>query len=279
MPIHDQSYRRYRGGKEKPGAAWVVIATAGIVSTIRKRKFLGLLLFAWLPFFIRAVQIYIASSYPQASMLKPTAQTFRDFLGQQQMFVFFITIYVGAGLIANDKRANALQIYLAKPLGRAEYVGGKLAILACFLLLVTWVPGILLLFVEMAFSGSATFIKSNLTLIPSITVFSFLSVLLASFTMIALSSLSKSSRFVGIMYAAVTFFSDANFEALRHVLRTTSISWMSVPALLEQMGDVIFRQPPRYDTPWPISLLVILALVGVSALVLERKVRGVEVVT
>lgn len=279
MPIHDQSYRRYRGGREKPGAAWVVIATAGILSTIRKRKFLGLLLFAWLPFFIRAVQIYIASSYPQASMLKPTAQTFRDFLGQQQVFVFFITIYAGAGLIANDKRANALQIYLSKPLGRAEYVGGKLAILAAFLLLVTWVPGMLLLFVEMAFSGSSTFIQSNLTLIPSITVFSFLSVLLASFTMIALSSLSKSSRFVGIMYAAVTFFSDANFEALRYVLRTTSISWISVPALLEQMGDVIFRQPPRYETPWPISLLVILGLVGVSALVLERKVRGVEVVT
>lgn len=279
MPIHDQSYRRYRGGREKPGAAWVVIATAGILSTIRKRKFLGLLLFAWLPFFIRAVQIYIASSYPQASMLKPTAQTFRDFLGQQQVFVFFITIYAGAGLIANDKRANALQIYLSKPLGRAEYVGGKLAILAAFLLLVTWVPGMLLLCVEMAFSGSSTFIQSNLTLIPSITVFSFLSVLLASFTMIALSSLSKSSRFVGIMYAAVTFFSDANFEALRYVLRTTSISWISVPALLEQMGDVIFRQPPRYETPWPISLLVILGLVGVSALVLERKVRGVEVVT
>ena len=279
MPIHDQSYRRYRGRREKPGAAWVVIATAGILSTIRKRKFLGLLLFAWLPFFIRAVQIYIASSYPQASMLKPTAQTFRDFLGQQQVFVFFITIYAGAGLIANDKRANALQIYLSKPLGRAEYVGGKLAILAAFLLLVTWVPGMLLLFVEMAFSGSSTFIQSNLTLIPSITVFSFLSVLLASFTMIALSSLSKSSRFVGIMYAAVTFFSDANFEALRRVLRTTSISWMSVPALLEQMGDVIFRQSPRYQTPWPISLLVILGLVGVSALVLERKVRGVEVVT
>lgn len=279
MPIHDQSYRRYAGGKNKPGAAWVVIAASGIRSTIRKRKFLGLLILAWLPFFVRAVQIYIASNFPQASMLRPTAETFRDFLGQQQVFVFFITIYAGAGLIANDKRANALQIYLAKPLGRAEYVGGKLAILTCFLLLVTWVPGILLLFVEMAFSGSVTFIRSNLTLIPAITVFSFLQVLLASFTMVALSSLSKSSRFVGIMYAAVTFFSDANFEALRAVLRTTSISWMSVPALLEQMGDVIFRQPPRYDTPWPISLLVILALVGVSALVLERKVRGVEVVT
>lgn len=279
MPIHDQSYRRYRGGKEKPGAAWTVIAGAGIRTIIRNRKFLGLMLLAWMPFFFRAVQIYIASNYPQATMLRPTAETFRDFLGQQGVFVFFITIYVGAGLIANDKRANALQIYLSKPLGRSEYIAGKLAILGFFLLLVTWVPGMLLLFVEMAFSGSLTFIRSNLTLIPSITVFAFLQVLLASFTMVALSSLSKSSRFVGIMYAGVMFFADANFEALRYILRTTSISWLSPPALLEQMGDVIFRQHPRYDTPWPVSLFVIFALIGLSVFILERKIRGVEVVT
>ncbi len=279
MPIHDQSYRRYRGGKEKPGAAWAVIASAGIKSTIRKRKFLGLLLLAWLPFFFRAVQIYIGANYPQASMLKVTPETFRDFLGQQGVFVFFITIYAGAGLIANDKRANALQIYLSKPLARAEYIGGKLAILAFFLLLVTWVPAMLLLFVEMAFSGSFAFMSAHPTLIPAITVFACLQVALASATMVALSSMSKSSRFVGIMYTAVMFFSDANFEALRHVLRTTTISWMSAPALLEQMGDVIFRQRPRYDTPWAVSLFVILLLIGISAVILERKVRGVEVVT
>ena len=56
----------------------------------------------------------------------PSADTFRQFLDQQQIFVFFVTVYVGAGLIANDRRANALQIYLSKPLTRAEYVFGKL---------------------------------------------------------------------------------------------------------------------------------------------------------
>ena len=66
----------------------------------------------------------------------------------RQIFVFFVTVYVGAGLIANDRRANALQIYLSKPLTRAEYVFGKLAILMTFLLLVTWVPAIVLLIVQ-----------------------------------------------------------------------------------------------------------------------------------
>jgi hypothetical protein len=36
---------------------------------------------------------------------------------------------------------------------------------------------------------------------------------------------------------------------------------------------------PRYATPWQVSLLVIIALVVISISVLERRVRGVEVVT
>ena len=69
MPIHDQSYRHYAGGRAAPGQAWAVIAWAGIRNMIRKRIFLGLLLFAWFPFVVRAVQMYIAANYPQASML------------------------------------------------------------------------------------------------------------------------------------------------------------------------------------------------------------------
>jgi hypothetical protein len=47
---------------------------------------------------------------------------------------------------------------------------------------------------------------------------------------------------------------------------------------LAQLGDVIFRVPPRHDTPAGASLLVILVLLVVSIVILERKVRGVEVV-
>src|SRR4051795_10721022 len=201
MPIHDQSYRRYVGGKSMPGQAWAVIARAGMLSMIRKRIFLGLLLFAWFPFLIRAVQIYVTTNYPQVAMFAPTAETFRQFLEQQDFFVFIVTIYVGAGLIANDRRANALQIYLSKPLMRTEYIAGKAAVLFVFLLLVTWVPALLLLFLQVAFNGSFAFLRANVFLFPAIPVASFLQALLATFTMLALSSLSKSSRYVGILYA------------------------------------------------------------------------------
>jgi ABC-2 type transport system permease protein len=279
MPIHDQSYRRYAGSKEALGRSWTVIAVAGIKSMLRRRMFLGLLLFAWIPFIVRAVQIYVAANFPQASMLAPSAETFREFIDQQGVFVFFVTIYVGAGLIANDRRANALQIYLSKPLTRAEYIAGKVAILTTFLLLVTWVPGILLLILQILFAGSFTFARQNMFLFPAITLASFLQVFVASFAMLALSSLSKSSRYVGILYAGAMFFSEAVFAALRLILGGTGASWISFPANLAQIIDVIFRLKPRYDTPWIVSALALVGLVIVSISVLERRVRGVEVVT
>jgi ABC-2 type transport system permease protein len=278
MPIHDQGYRRYGGSKAPLGQGWTVIARAGVRAMFAKRAFLGLLLLAWFPFFVRAVQFYAAANLPQAAMLAPTAETFRQFLDQQETFVFFVTVYVGAGLIANDRRANALQIYLSKPLTRAEYVFGKMAILVTFLLMVTWVPAIVLLIVQMSFAGNFTFLRNNLFLFPAITVFAFVEVVLVATTMLALSSLSNSSRYVGILYTAVLFFSSAMSGVLRLVTRSTALSWVSFAANVEQIGDLIFRQPLKYDTPWPVSLLIIVGVIILSGLILERRVRGVEVV-
>jgi ABC-2 type transport system permease protein len=279
MPIHDQGYRRYGGEKARTGTSWVVITRAGIRTMFAKRAFLGLLLVSWFPFFVRAVQIYVAANFPQAGELVAVkADTFRQFLDQQQTFVFFITVYVGAGLIANDRRANALQIYLSKPLTRAEYIVGKLSILMAFLALVTWVPAIVLLIVQVSFAGNFTFFRNNLFLFPAITVFSFIDVVLAASTMLALSSLSKSSRYVAILYAAVIFFTQAVYGVLYAVTRSSAFSWISFSANLSQLGDLIFRQPSRYETPWPVALLMVAGLIVVSGLVLERRVRGVEVV-
>jgi ABC-2 type transport system permease protein len=279
MPIHDQGYRRYIGTRAAVGRGWAVITRSGIKSLFSKRAFIGLLLLAWAPFVVRAVQIYVASNFAQAaSILGVKAETFREFLDQQGLFVFFVTIYVGAGLIANDRRANALQVYLSKPLTRAEYVAGKLAILFLFLTAVTWAPAVALLLVQIMFAGSFAFLRDNIFLIPAITLFSLIQVLLASMTMLALSSMSKSSRFVGIMYAGLMFFTTALFNAVRGITGSSSLAWLSPSAALEQLGDVIFRLTPRYELPAPIAALVIVALIGMSAYILERRVRGVEVV-
>jgi ABC-2 type transport system permease protein len=278
MPIHDQGYRRYIGSRAEVGRSWQVITRAGIRTVLAKRAFLGLMLMAWSPFVVRAVQVYIAANFSQASFLAPKAETFREFLGQQGVFVFFVTIYVGAGLIANDRRANALQVYLSKPLTRAEYVAGKLGILILFLIGVTWLPAIMLLLVQIMFAGSFTFVRDNIFLLPAITLFSLLQVLVASTTMLALSSLSKSARFVGVMYAGLIFFTSALFNALRGITGQSSFAWISATETLEQIGNIIFRLDPPFAVPAFATVLTLMVLVGGSLWILERKVRGIEVV-
>jgi ABC-2 type transport system permease protein len=278
VPIHDQGYRRYTGSKAAVGKSWQVITRAGVWTVLSKRSFIALMLLAWAPFVVRAVQVYIAANFQQASFLAPSAETFREFLEQQGVFVFFVTIYVGAGLIANDRRANALQVYLSKPLTRAEYVTGKFAILFLFLAGVTWLPAILLLLIQIMFAGSFAFARDNIFLLPAITLFSLLQVLVSAMTMLALSSMSKSSRFVGILSAGLIFFSAAFFEALRGITGRSSWAWLSPTDTLEQMGAYIFRMDPPHDLSPVIAIITVIVLIAGSAWILERRVRGVEVV-
>jgi ABC-2 type transport system permease protein len=279
MPIHDQGYRRYGGHRAPHGRTWWVIARAGLMERLRERKFLALLLAAWLPFIVRAVQMYLAANVPQAAMLAPTAATFREFIDQQSIFVFFITIYVGSGLIANDRRANALQIYLSKPLTRIEYVAGKLTTLVMLLAVVTWVPGMLLLLLQMLFAGNFTFLRANLFLFPAITLFSAILILLSAFAMLALSSLSKSHRFVAMMYAGLIFFTAAMYQALRGMTGSRTWALISPEDVLDVVAAAIFRSAGTPSVPLWAALAVIAALIAASIWTLERRVRGVEVVT
>ena len=277
MPIHDQGYRRYGGDKAR-GRAWVVILSTGVRSMFGNRRWIVLMVASWMQFLVRAVLFYLAANFPQMSSLAPTAATFRDFFDWQSLFVFIMTVWLGSALIAEDRRANALQIYLSKPLTRAEYIFGKLAILVTFLLLITWVPAILLLVLEMLFAGNFTFLRANAYLFPAITLFSLVEVVTVSTSMLALSSLSTNSRFVGILYTALIFFSNALYGVMRAVSGSSTVSWISFGNNIAQIGDLIFRVPLRYQTPWPVSLLMIVVLIALSAFILERRVRGVEIV-
>jgi ABC-2 type transport system permease protein len=279
MPIHDQGYRRYGGTRLPPGGRWRVIARAGVMGRLRERRFLALLLLAWSPFIVRAVQTYISARFPQARFLAPTADTFREFLDQQSLFVFFVTIYAGAGLIADDRRANALQLYLSKPLSRLEYVGGKLLVLVVFLTAVTWLPAMLLLALQVMFTGSAAFVRDNLRLVPAITGFCVLLVGTSSLVMVALSSMSSSRRFVAVLYAGLVFFSAAVYQVLGGLTGSTLWAWMSPEAVFDVIADGMFGLPQDGALPLAAALVAVAALASTSILVLDRRVRAVDVVT
>jgi len=137
----------------------------------------------------------------------------------------------------------------------------------------------LLLIGQILLSGSLEFARANLILFPAITVFAFIEVFIVCCAVLALSSLTTSTRYVAVMFAGVMFFTEAIYGTLRMVTGSTAVSWVSFTASLAQVGDAIFRQPLRYTTPVAVSFIVLAALVAVSLSVLERRVRGVEVVS
>ena len=277
MPIHDQGYRRYEGKRAPHGQAWWIIARTQFLAALKYRPFVILLLVSWIPFIGRAVQLYLSTSFQQVSMLAATAQTFRDFLDQQGLFVFLVTIALG-GAIADDRRANALQLYLSKPLTRTEYIIGRLVPALGVLLGVTFVPAILLILLQIAFSGSTTFIGQNLFLLPAITLVSLTQAFLSASTILALSSLSKSRRFVSIMYAGLIFFTAAMYQVLRTITGNRAWAAVSPGDMLDVVADAVFRIRANPPVPVPVAVLVIALLIAASFWVLERKIRAVEVV-
>ena len=282
MPIHRERYRRRESGVDLRGGAWAVIAANGLRALVRKRAFLFLMILSWIPVIVRGVQIWAAANVPgmsQIGMLAISPSTFRDFLNQQEPLVFFITVYVGSGLIADDIRANALQLYLSRPITRTQYIAGKAAILMAALAAVTFVPAVLLVLLVPAFAGSMAFLRANMTLIPSILVYSVVQITLSAFLILALSSLSKSRWFVAILYAGLAFFTHAVFGVLGAAVEGSAFSWVSIFANVRQVGDVLFRLPPRHDTDPFISATVIVLIIAASALVLRRRIRAIEVVT
>ena len=276
MPIHDQGYRRYSGARILRARSWSVIARAGIIERVRERRFLALLLVAWLLFVVRAVQIYLGTTFVRASFFAPSEETFHGFLTQQRLFVFFITIYAGAGLIASDRQANALQLYLSKPITRHDYIVGKLATLAAFLIAVTWVPAMMLLMLQVLFSGSLEFVSTHPRLVPAITITAALQVALASMMMLALSSLSRSRRFAAMLYALVTIFAGTIERVLQSATGAAGWVLLSPQNTLLVIADALFGIEP--EIPVTIALIAIVTLMAVCVAVLERRVRAVDVV-
>ena len=282
MPIHRERYRRRDTGVDVRGRAWIVIALNGLRLLLRRRAFLFLLILGWIPAVVRAVQIYAAANVPgmaQIDFLTISGTTFRDFLNQQDSFVFFITVYAGSGLIADDLRARALQLYLSRPVTRTQYVAGKATILMSTLLSVTWLPAMLLLLLVPVFSGSMTFLIEHAYLVPAISAYTLAHATLATFLMLALSSTSRSRWFVAVMYAGVSFFTHAVSGVIAAAVPGTTFSWVSIFSNVKQIGDLLFRVAPRYDTPPLVSAVVIVAVITLSGYVLSRRIRAVEVVT
>ena len=281
MPIYDLSYRHWAGRWTSHPYRWWVITRQGIGLLIRRKLFVALMFLSMIPFLVRAVMIYFATVATAAlpSFMQVDASFFENFLGQQMFFTFAIAIYAGAGLISNDLKANALQIYLAKPITRQDYFLGKLGTVVFFLALPTLLPGLLLWILALLFRANAAFFIQNAWLAAPIIGYSLIIIVTHALMILALSSLTRSSRFAGINFAAAFFFTQILQAILSAIFRTSQLAWISVRNDLSQLGACLFRGVPQYQSPVWLSVFLLLILMGGSAWLVHRRVQAVEVVS
>ena len=149
---------------------------------------------------------------------------------------------------------------------------------AAFLIAVTWLPAMTLLALEVLFSGNLVFVSSHPRLVPAITITSLLQVTLASMTMLALSSLSRSRRFAAMLYALVAIFAGAMQRVLQTATGAAGWVLLSPQNTLLVVTDALFGINSETEIPVAIALIAIVALLGICIVVLERRVRAVDVV-
>ena len=75
---------------------------------------------------------------------------------------FLVVMVVGPGLVSPDLKDNALPLYLSRPLSKPYYVLGKLLVLVGLTAAVTWIPGLLLVFLN-AYYAADGWLAENLS--------------------------------------------------------------------------------------------------------------------
>ena len=115
MPIYEQTYRRHEARGPLRRARFWPITREGLRLVLVRRWFLALLALAWLPFVVQVIRIYIVTRFPEASRILPVdGRLFGELLGWQSLFTTFVTVFAGAGLVANDLRTGAILVYLSR---------------------------------------------------------------------------------------------------------------------------------------------------------------------
>jgi ABC-2 type transport system permease protein len=282
MPIYDQGYRRREGRRPLRSIRFWPVTREALRLILARRAFLALLAVAWLPFVVRVIQIYIVTQVPEAGRVLPVdGRMFGEFLNQQIGFVVLLTIFGGAGLIANDLRTGAILVYLSRPLTRRDYVLGKLSVLLLLNLAVTVVPGLLLYATGLALAPGQ-FRKWELAWIaPFIVLHAMLISAVVGLLGLAISALSRSARVAGVGLFGMVMGLELVRLILRNAFDRPEATLLSLQADLRIVGATLFGASlSRFESaPWWAALAALLGVSGVCLALLRARVRAVEIVT
>ena len=305
MVIHDRSYSRWKGDRTAKVTAASVIFEAGVkrgAATIFRRKIPAVLLilgsFGPFLFFFGAmlVKAYVlgnAEKYPDASEFfhrsslgallswGPNWVYFYMFEFQWPL-VMVACIVIGAGLVSEDRRANALEMYLSRPVTVRQYLAGKFGTMAFYIALVTVVPATILGLTQLSVSWSeqGEFLRLSGVIVRTI-LGGAVWVAIPALTIITASSLADRARNAAILWLGVIVMLEfVVSNILREVFNADGFYLLQIGFNIRQILNTILGNDADLVTTVPIwmSALVLLGWILVCLRVLSQRVKPVEVV-
>jgi ABC-2 type transport system permease protein len=322
MPIFDQGYQHWQGSLSSHAWRWLTISRHGVRAQFKSRWTRIVVLFAWLPALTLAGVLIVWGLIEQKSTLiaplmslltglpdefKVSPQTYRisiwtisyQFFFQVEIFFSMILIIlVGPGLISQDLRFNAMPLYFSRPLRRIDYFIGKLGVIGFVLGVVAVGPAILAYLLGMCFSLDLAVIKDTARLFFASVGYGLVVVLSAGTLMLAMSSLTRNSRYVGVIWMGIWFISSGVSVALTNLLHRDWCPIFSYTANLLRISNALLgtrsaweplatffpeqRREQQLATlsntgyPWYWSALVLAALFGISIWILSQRVKSLD---
>jgi len=289
MTIKEKGYVHWNGEFKDTRFRWGPISRYAIKLSFRKRFFKFLFFSTLVPALFTLTMIYVSERLEDFAFLTNDTDAlsffevnpvfFMRYFSEWLLFmIVLLLVFCGAGLISDDLKYNSLQLYFSRPLTKQDYFLGKASVIVFFLALITIVPGLVFVVMKLLFAGNLQFLRQYPWLPFSVVIYSAFIILFFTFYTLLLSSLNKNRRYVAVLIFGLYVFTDILFGIFHGIFRNPYFALLSIKNNLKQVGAVLFGQDPQYDIHWLLSLLVLIAFCMFSALVLNKKIRGVEVV-
>lgn len=250
MAVYKRTYKAYSGTLTPAWSRFTVLTRYGLSRLFDSRAFTAYTVVCFVPFLAGLVFIYFIHN--TAAQLALGLQFgrhqlvdnrwFFEFLRSESWMGFILTAWVAPGMLSKDFANNGIQLYLSRPLSRAEYLIGKISVLAGLLSCTTWIPGLILFGVQAELQGHG-WGGENLWMAGSIVVSSLLWIAL-----MCLLSLSLTVWVKWRIAATALFFGSLMFMAgfglaVNAVLRTRWGWLLNLPHSVFLVWADLFRLP------------------------------------
>ena len=286
MAVYKRGYSRYEGDLTSRWQRLLVLPRFTWPRLLGQRLVIAVFILAAFWPLLCTIFIYL-SNHPELwsslgdgpkKFLTVDGNFFLYFLNVQVTIAIALAALTGPGLIAPDLANNALPLYFSRPMTRWEYVAGRLIVLVGLLSVITWIPGLTLYATQVGMAGWSWF-QNHWWLGAALFIGFSLWILFIGLVALACSAWVKWRIVAGGSVLGTFFLSAGAAQMINAVFRSELGLLLHPGGVLNRISGAMLGVELSDGGPDVWACVLALAIMfALLVLVLERKIRPVEVI-